>query len=172
MRKENKVIKDEKGITLIALVITIVIILMLVLTVTNHMGELKTAKNYTDFEKDMNRLKEAVISYYASNQTLPIRNIYTNISMIQGIKNPNDGTDYYVLDLDKLNMDLKILEYGKVGYDKVKQFPVNYDITTKDSITDLYIINEDTHTIYYPEGVEIMEKKQYRLLEKDVVLER
>ena len=103
----------------------------------------------------MRRLKEEIDQYYARVKSLPIINEYTNISMLQGIKNVNDNDEYYVIDLKQLDVELN---YGK-DYIEIEN---NRDASENISdLTDVYIINKQSHTIYYPKGVEYNGKIHY-----------
>ena len=142
-----KLIKSQKGVTLIVLVITIVVLGVLSFTVIANIDGLTSARNKTNFEEDINKLAEAVEQYYARNKELPIANIYTNTSMLEGIKNTNDNDKYYVLDIIK--MIEYNLHYGK-DYLSIKKLDVSEDAS---HYTDVYIINKASHTIYYPKGI-------------------
>ena len=138
--------KSEKGITLITLVITIIIMLILIVTVTVNIGPYRTALLRNSFEEDMNSLKEAIANYYTRNKELPVVNKYINTFMLSDIKNVNDGNDYYVIDIRQLDVDL---HYGREFYNTIAR-----DIDSEiDDLLDVYIINEQSHTIYYPKGI-------------------
>lgn len=153
--------KNEKGITLITLVITIVLMIILAFTVTINIEPYKEQKGKSNFETDMQSLKEEIEQYYVRAKDLPLLNKYTDTSMIEAIKNVNDNNEYYVLDIRQLEVKLN---YGK-DYTKVLQKDINTTITSSDNIKDVYIINKQTHTIYYPKGVEYSGSTHYRLPE-------
>ena len=138
--------KNEKAITLITLVITVVILIILTFTITINIDQYGNQRRKSNFEVDLQRLKEQIDQYYARNNKLPIINPYTNISMLKGITNINDNDKYYVIDLNKLDITLN---YG-ADYSIIRQKNVKEEI--KD-LFDVYIINEQSHTIYYPLGI-------------------
>lgn len=82
--------------------------------------------------KDINILEERISMYYLNNGDIPIKN--EKIEFYNSI-NPNDNNEFYELNLDKLeNLSLN---YGnrELGND------------------DIYIINKQSHTIYYKKGI-------------------
>lgn len=151
--------KNQKGITLITLTITIVVLMILTFTITVNFEPYHNQNTKTKFETDMQRLKEEVAQYYTRVKDIPIINKYTNVSMLSGIKNKNDSDEYYVIDIAQLDIELN---YGSDYYKIVKK-PTSEPIT---DLLDVYIINKQTHTIYYPKGVEYDGMKHYRVAER------
>lgn len=159
----KKSMKHSKGITLLILVISIIMILIITGTLTYSAYEyieLKAVKNmYNDIEK----LDDKVASYYSKYGDIPVEQIYDNSilqSMLTAIGenlNPNDGNTYYVLELNAL--DGISLNYGQ-GYGDYKN---GSDINNIDNI---YIINDISHTIYYPKGIKVSGKTYYTTPEK------
>lgn len=139
----KKICASNKGITLITLSITIIIMMILSFTVSVNTSLYIERKKKNNFETDITKLQEEVSHYYVENKELPIVNKYINVEML--VKNVNDNENYYVLDLSKFkNLDLY---YGKDYYEIT-------DYTSEISrLKDVYIINEQSHTIYYPKGI-------------------
>ena len=138
-------IKNERGITLVALVITIVIMIILTFTITINISQFNEQKTKSNFETDINSLTEEVSQYYARAKTIPVINKYTNTVMLTGIKNVNDNDNYYVIDIRQLDVNLN---NGK-DYQTALLRDRNQSIS---DLLDIYIINEQSHTIYYPKG--------------------
>ena len=132
--------KSNKGITLLTLTITIVILMILTFTVSANVSTYVERNNRTNLETDIIKLKEEISYYYSTNKKLPISKKYTNTDML--IKNIN----YYIIDLIELK-ELG-LNYGK-DYQKIENKNENIN-----NLLDIYIINEKTHTIYYPKGIQ------------------
>lgn len=158
--KEEKVIKqikNQSGITLIALIITIIVILILSFTISSNLNTGNKLKLFNDFKNDMDVLEERVSLYVSENGELPVIGAkYTDISHI-GNRSKNDNENYYVIDLDLL--DNLTLTNGR-GYFEYKANSVN--------TRDVYIINEQSYTIYYPKGITLEEGKTiYSLYETD-----
>lgn len=148
--------KKQKGVTLVVLTITIVVLLILTFTISMNIPDISSRKKKTNFENDMRELKEEIDQYYAKYEQLPIINKYTNIDMLNDIKNVNDDENYYIIDLSKIFTNLN---YGK-DYEKVKTKDTSEEIA---EILDIYIINEQSHTIYYPKGIEYDGETHYTL---------
>ena len=148
--------KKQNGVTLVALTITIVVLLILTFTISMNIPDISNRKKKSNFENDMRELKEEIDQYYAKYEQLPIINKYTKIDMLNDIKNVNDDENYYVIDLSKIFTNLN---YGK-DYEKVKTKDTSEEIA---EILDVYIINEQSHTIYYPKGIEYDGEIHYTL---------
>ena len=150
--------RGEKGVTLIALAITIAVLAILGFSITANLDGLKDTKNKTNFEEDMYKLSEKVEQYYARYNRIPVLNEYKNTSMFINDKNINDSSTYWVLDVARLG--ITSLNYG-LDYAPIKKL----EDTTADvsQYTDVYIVNKASHTIYYPEGVEYDGKINYTL---------
>ena len=139
-------IKNEKGVTLLTLATTVVVLMILIFTVTINVDEYGEQKRKSNFEVDLQRLKEEVDYYYAKYHKLPIINEYTSTFMLENVTNVNDNDKYYVIDLKRLEVKLN---YGK-DYSTIIKKDASEKIT---DLFDVYIINEQSHTIYYPKGV-------------------
>lgn len=99
--------------------------------VTNGVQIIKLNNMY----KDIRILENKISLYYLDNGSIPIKDesiIYFSDNSI----NPNDNEIYYEIDISKLeNLDVS---YGKGVF----------------GAKDKYIINEESHTIYYYLGIE------------------
>ena len=139
---------NEKGISLVTL--TIAIILMIIITsilVYNAQTGVKLQalnKMYNDIEV----LSHKISTYYLNYAAIPASIKYNNLSNIELIRksgqlSPNDNDNYYVIDLAAIeNLSLN---YG-----------LDYKNTTEDNSntkSDIYIINEQSHHIYYVKGI-------------------
>lgn len=149
-------LKNEKGITLIVLTITIIVLFILTgITMYNSKSQL-AIKKINNLYADLESINTKVTNYYLKNNSLPVfTTTYLSGSNELGtllidnggtrdIINSNDDGPYYVLDLSKL--DNLTLNYGK-------QYQIWSDTSTSKTYQDLYIINGVTHQIYYPKGI-------------------
>ncbi len=149
-------LKNNKGVTLLILTITITVLLIITgITITNSKGQL-AIKNVNNLYSDLESISTKVSDYYLKNDSLPVlENTYLNSSNAlkllcisngedESLINPNDDGNYYVLDLSKL--ENLTLNYGK-------DFMKWNNSSTFQVYQDLYIINEVSHQIYYPKGV-------------------
>ncbi len=131
--------KNEKGITLITLVITIVILATLTITLASNSYDSTQLSKLTKLDNDIKVLNDRVAVYYVENEKLPIYgNAYSKDTLkeIIGDLSGNDGNEYYTIDLSLL--DNLTLNYGQ-----------DYLSFGGDS----YIINVESHIIYHIEGI-------------------
>lgn len=150
--------RGERGVTLIALAITIAVLAILGFSVVANLDGLSNTKNKNNFEEDIHKLSEKVEQYYARYDRVPVLNEYTNTSMFSDSKNINDSSTYWVLDVARLGIDS--LNYG-LDYATIKKMEdTSADVS---QYTDVYIINKASHTIYYPKGIEYDGKINYTL---------
>lgn len=136
-------LKQNKGITLVTLILAIIIMLIISSVILYNANTGMSTRALNDMYKDITIIKDRVDIYYAQYGTLPIvKTLYTNVENIKNI-NINDNENYYVVDVEAL--DNITLTYGK-DYKEYKQVPSNEK-------TDLYVINEQSHTVYYIDGI-------------------
>lgn len=166
---------NEKGITLIALAITVIVLAMIAIPCVVGVTTVVEADVLANFRSDLNNLEESISQIYGKDAD--ISNIgpeyvgsKTFLDYYQGevsdsgkvtaetgkiVKNPNDDDKYYVIDANKLNNYLKndlniklsTLNYGANNYKLSTEMP------TSDA-SDVYIINNQSRTIYYTSGIE------------------
>ena len=142
----KKFFRNQKGINLISLTITVLVILILTnIVIYNVRGNLKT-QNIKSLQADISNLREKISTYYGQYGEIPANKEYTNTGKIDVISPAVDTGKFYVIDLSAL--DNLTLNYG-MDYEKVK----SGEVTDVDTLSDLYIINEDSHNIFYVEGV-------------------
>lgn len=127
--------KRKTILLVIVLIILIYIFGIIYNTVQNGIDLNKLNNVY----KDIDILEERILIYYLDNGRLPI--IGEKINFNHGI-NPNDNGIFYEIDLSKL--ENLYLNYGN-----------------KKTKEDAYIINEQSHTIYYMQGVNYNNEKYY-----------
>lgn len=146
-------LKNNKGITMITLALAIVIMVVIVSTLVYNINTGIRTRALNDMYNDVQLLKDRVDIYYSKYGELPILPTqYTQVSNLQGL-NVNDNDVYYVIDIEVL--DNMTLTYGK-GYGTLKQ---NFE----PKITDVYVVNEKSHTIYYVKGIQYEEKTYYTI---------
>ena len=144
----KKFFRNQKGINLISLTITVLVILVLTnIVIYNVRGNLKT-QNIKSLQADISNLREKISTYYGQYGEIPANKEYTNTGKIDVISPAVDTGKFYVIDLSAL--DNLTLNYG-MDYEKVK----SGEVTDVDTLSDLYIINEDSHNIFYVEGVKL-----------------
>lgn len=138
-----KLVSSQKGITLITLIITVILLVIITSVLSMNAYSSMQLSNLTKLQNDIQTLNDRVATYYIKNGELPI---YKDYSMTKSeLKNilsdisPGDSNTYYTIDLEELeNLSLN---YGEAFKSKGT------------SNKDKYIINEETHVIYYLEGI-------------------
>lgn len=143
--------KQEKGITLIALTVTIIILLIVTNILVYNAQDSIYIKALTNLYNDIELLREKTSEYYNEYGKIPGEIKYTNISKLSNVLSEKNeiGYDFYIIDLEA--MQGITLNYGK-DYNKVKN-----DRDNCNNYTDIYIINENSHNIFYVQGVSIKE---------------
>lgn len=142
-------IKQEKGITIVSLVITMIVLSILTFTIILNTKESSEVQNLMNLRTDISNLKEKISNFYNEYGELPADIEYTNIENIKGILNNvelSEDSKFYVIDLQA--MKGISLYYGS-DYEEVK----NTNTSKANLYTDLYIVNDATHNIFYVQGV-------------------
>lgn len=145
--------KNEKGITLVSLLIT-VIVMVIIAGVTVYTSENKLkANDLKKMQNDIEFLNDKISTYYMNYGEIPTKEkdkYVFHSSDFNFETNINDNGTYYLIDLEAIgNISLN---YGKEGYNN----PLESD--------DVYIISENTHTVYYLRGIESANEKVYHSL--------
>ena len=155
-------IKSEKGVTLVALTITVIILLIVSSILIYNANDNIYIKRLTSMYNDVSNLRDKVASYYKEYGTIPAKVEYTAVSHLKdaGVIGANDGENFYVLDLDRL--DGVTLNFGK-DYEKVK----NQEYIDVNQLKDLYIINEKSHNIFYSEGIQVKDNDTIKIFYTD-----
>lgn len=100
-KQMKKVVKNNKGITIIALVVTVVILLILTGTVIYNSNLSKSNYKYNKMIADLNILSDKILNYYKKYNELPKTERKIDI----------DEVTYWEIDLSKL--DNLTLNFGK-----------------------------------------------------------
>lgn len=127
-------INNNKGITLIALTVAVVILIIVSsILIYNAKNGIKI-RNIKMMQNDIEALDGLINAYYIKYGAIPASELYNGES--SNFKQENDNEKYYIIDISAL--EGLTLNYGH-----------------KESTEDVYIINEQSHHIYYPKGLEL-----------------
>lgn len=143
-------IKNNKGITLVSLVIIIVVMLIIAGMTLNVSFDRFEINNFKKMLSDLELLENKVSNYYLKYSILPVGEKYNNELNFE--KNSGDDNEYYIINLTALENGVA-LNYGKEGYKK------------QNESDDVYIINKKTHSIYYVKGVKMKGKVYHSILD-------
>lgn len=136
---KRKVKRNERGIAMITLVITVLLIVIISSALAKNSYDSLQLANLTKLDNDVKMLNDRIAAYYVQYGRLPTYGeAYSRNTIKEKIDDlsPNDGDSYYIIDLSEL--DNLTLNYGE-----------NY-LT---SSNDVYIVNEESHIVYYLKGV-------------------
>ena len=146
---------------------TIAITVMLIITsivIYNLRDNIKMEK-LTNLQNDIENLRDKISVYYAKYGDIPAKGVYTNTSHINSISKEVDTGRFLVIDLSEL--DNLTLNYG-TDYETVRNLsgfidPSANTFTSEQmkNNTNLYIINETSHNIFFVEGIELYGKVYY-----------
>lgn len=123
---------------IIVFCIIIIIITMFIVEIAKYIKNGNELNNLNNMNKDITILEDAISMYYLNSGNLPIK---SEIEFNHSI-NPNDDLTYYEIDLFALN-----------------NVELTYGNNKEEG--DIYIINSNSHTIYYLKGIEYKEKHYY-----------
>ena len=155
--EKQRLRKKIKGLSLISLTIAVVILIIISsLLIYNAKNGVKI-RAYKMLQNDVQLLEDKVNAYYVKYSAIPAEIEYVNTTLLNRIfneseKSPNDGEEYYVIDLKAL--EGVTLNYGK-DYENIS----TEDDTRK--YEDVYIINKESHHIYYVKGINFDGKWYY-----------
>lgn len=159
-------IKGKNGITLVSLIITIGLMLIISSTVVYISLDRFQINEFNKMVNDIGLLEDKVSNYYLRYGGLPVLRDRSSKEPFQFdetkltfTRNPIDNSVYYILDLEAL--DGISLNYGKDGFEAWKDYVENSSGDIPYNLEDVYIINENTHTIYYVKGINLKEKNYY-----------
>ncbi len=125
----------KKVIFAVIVIILVSIFITLIISINNGIKLSKVNAMY----EDIDILDDKIALYYLNYGYIPVKEVVDFNNSI----NPNDNDVYYKIDTQKL--DNIYLNYGRKNI----------------SNNDFYIINEESHTIYYFEGIEYNSKRIY-----------
>ena len=150
-------IKQEKGVTLLILVITVMVLLILTFTIVINTKTNASTKRLTQLKSDIQNLEQKVSDFYNEYGEIPAEIEYTNIDQIKDLLNEKEKSSeskFYVIDLQA--MKGISLNYGR-DYEEIK----NTNTDNANKYEDVYIINNITHNIFYIRGVDVTKNGVY-----------
>lgn len=152
-------LKNQKGITMVAEVLTMVIFVLLIGTITYSSMSSFDVRDLNNMYADILTIQEKASNYYLKYGEAPIdasKNIAINLLPGDFIANPNDDeNEYYVVDFTKLL---------NVSLNREVTAPDLIDLSGESGLIGLnkdgkeqefYFINAKTLTVYNSSGVEI-----------------
>ncbi len=141
----KKTVKNERGITMLTLVIAVIMMAILTVALSMNSHTSLNISKLTKLQNDIEMLNDRIAVYYVKNGKLPIYrenddNYKVSKESLVGKFDDlmqSDGAVYYTIDLSAL--ETLSLNYGQ-------------DYRNSES-NNRYIVNQKTHTVYYIEGI-------------------
>ena len=157
-------IKKDKGITLISLSIAVIIILTITGMILYSAKDNIYIRNLTNMQTDIENLRDKISAYYSEYGDIPAKTEYPDITNLEnaGVIGANDTGKFYIIELEKI--EGLTLNYGE-DYETYKANGYKYT----SNLTDIYIINEDSHNIFYVEGISVKEKDTTQIYYTDYI---
>jgi len=154
---KNK-LKDNKGMSLTMIIMTVVIILIIVTTLSYSSINSIKIKRLNELYTDIRLLNDEVAIYYLKNGVLPIDE--SKIYVINQSEEVDDELNFVLKNGNTKLEDLNSL-INPNDYDSISDSAIYYELDLElfDNLTlnntGNYIINEQSHTIFYVDGVKI-----------------
>lgn len=131
-------IRNNKGITLMAEVITVIVLLMIISIISYSSMSSLQVRNLNNMYSDIVNIQEKAANYYLKYGSAPVTTEAVSSSVESNIaseKNPNDEAGkYYKINFSLLN---------------------NMSLNNKQTDDNYYFMNAKTLTVYYSKGVTI-----------------
>lgn len=124
--------RNEKGVTMVSLMATVIIILILTSTIVINVDTGKEMNDYRKMCADIDILKEQLLLYYKKYNEIPTKGSSINVGSIQEAE--DETGDFYEIDLSKLSN-------------------ITLNFGTAEEETDKYIVNDVSLNVYYLNGV-------------------
>ena len=159
-------IDKKQGITLIYLIVTIIVMIILATTVVSQMLIPSDTTEMSTFAENLSQVQDAVRASYLLDKEIPTKDSTSALTKEQlldmvtdtskkedlGIEIANnkelDSSNYYIIDLDKLDVTKEEFGYGKKGED------------------DIYVVSSSSLRVYYLYGVEYEGENYFSLNSK------
>ena len=120
-------ISQDRGITLVSLIIIVIILLILSGVTINNLSNSSDVAPYNNMIADIKLLEDKISVYY---------NKYGGIPKIEKSNQTIDGVEYYKIDVSKL-----------------ENVTLNYGNQKDGDTSDIYLINDNLE-VYYLKGIE------------------
>lgn len=178
--------KKENGITLVALITTIIVLTIISVPIIMNTSNITEYRKFTGFKKDLLNLKEAITNLYGTDNNLssdPNNDMYIGPeftewqTFINNVSNKSQGGNAIINPNDKESTETQIT-YLVIDFNNLsKKYSEKYNINLKqlyygernkdleNTSDDVYIINIQSRTIYYVKGYEINNVTYYRYQE-------
>ena len=149
---------NNKGVSLISLVITVIVLVIITNVLLYNLRSDLSVTHLRNMQNDISNLREKISSYYEKNGKIPVKIEYSNNENLEKINSISEAIDtgkFYIIDLKAL--DNLTLNYG-LDYKNIED---SWEQSQIDELSDLYIINETSHNIFYVDGIMLDDQAFY-----------
>ena len=170
--KNNKVLVGNKyGITMIALIITIMVALILIsagiVTVSNSISD----ATLTAFAEDLNTVQDQINLYYLQNNSFPTNSVDEEALSQGQVKNLVTDQETFVNELElngELNEDDNLGAFYKIDLSKINIENTVRGTQKEGDESDIYVVSAITMKVYYIKGL-VMGKEIYYSLTPKII---
>jgi len=152
----------KRGISLMALIITIIVLLILISAAAISVTSAIDAANLIIFAEDLIKIQETVKNYYIENNIIPLvdNSIVMNSNELLAITRNQDilleeltenndlNSQFYTIDLSKLNITKTSYGNKKLGEN------------------DIFVVSYQSMNVYYPYGIDTKDTTYFSLTSK------
>ena len=140
-------IRNNKGITLMAEVMTVLLLLMIISIISYSSMSSLQVRNLNNMYSDVVSIQEKAANYYLKTGKAPVTTEKVSDSVVSKMvgasqKNPNDAYDA---------ANASNTKYYKIDFSVFS----NMSLNNKQTSDNFYYMNEKTLTVYYSKGVTI-----------------
>lgn len=159
-------LKSNKGIALSTAIVTVIIIFIILSTLVYSATKIINVRKVNRLYNDIKLLNNEVAVYYSKNGKLPINE--SSIYQISTSNNASESEINFVLkDKNTFNgaNDLKNPNDYDEENNTAKYYELKVDLLNNVTLdySGTYIINEQSHTIYYLNGITVGEDDYHSL---------
>ena len=161
----KRFLKQEKGISLISLGITVLILIVLTSTLIYNAKDRIYIERLNNLYNDIEQLREKVFAFHNEFGKIPAKTEYTLLEE-SGLKN-------VLSDKEKVNkfyvIDLQTLENLTLNYGRDYEYVKDKTLTGENEYKDIYIINSYSYNVFYVQGVDIAENEEIKKYYTDYI---
>lgn len=156
-------VKIKKGISMIALLITIAVFLILLTVITISSDKIINNTKKKQFAREIYEVQNLVDKYKYENEEYPYTNLDDNTKESMSIDITDDLTDQFdkegVKEGDKV--ELYTIDLNKIGAENITR-----GIKKDNNLKDVYAFSEKTGIVYYIKGYKVGKNVYYTLTDE------
>jgi Tfp pilus assembly protein PilE len=151
------------GVTLMALIITIIISLILISVTIFAIKNTVDNASLTNFGNEINDIQDATKSYYVLKNEIPKKEDENSMTKSDVLSLVNDNNKTSFEEELSLNGDASSEEFYKLDLSKIEVEKTNKGLETRGQ-DDIYIISYPSINVYYLKGIKVKNKMYYSII--------